>query len=272
MKKTLIALMALAGVAAAADEQYTIQAEFTTPPTRKGEFYADNYVFTFTLAEEFTIAESGAILGAYWGSQKDSNNNDPGLSANAIYLTEVDGNLTLNLGDGKLSSILGNEGSLTNEITFTSQRGMTFENVTIQKGVTYTLSVTVREEPNPWNGYYGMMTPTLTWEGGSAVGAEYNGGMNGNTDTLNYGVNPGVAIVPEPTTATLSLLALAGLAARRRRHECDCVQLAQTHLQKRISLATGRCLFDFGSLMLDVGSRRFGIPHFNIKPRYFYSG
>lgn len=29
---------------------------------------------------------------------------------------------------------------------------------------------------------------------------------------------PSVAVVPEPTTATLSLLALAGLAARRRRH------------------------------------------------------
>ena len=29
------------------------------------------------------------------------------------------------------------------------------------------------------------------------------------------------ALVPEPTTATLSLLALCGLAARRRRRRCD---------------------------------------------------
>lgn len=208
--------MALAGVVAAETEQYTIQAEFTTPPTRKGEFYSDDYVFTFTLDELYTIADSGAILGAYWGTQKDNYGNDPGLSANAIYLTEVDGNLTLNVGDGKLSSILGSTGSLTNEISFTLGRGMTFENVVIQKGVTYTLSVTVREEPNQWGGNSGMMTPTLTWEGGSITGTEYNGGMNGNTATMNYGVNRGV-LVPEPTTATLSLLALAGLAARRRR-------------------------------------------------------
>ncbi len=220
MKKTLIALMALAGVAAAATEQYTIQAEFTTPPTRKGQFYADSYVFTFTLAEEFTIAESGSILGAYWGTQKDQAGNDPGYTANAIYLTEVNGNLTLNVANGKLSSILGSTGSLTNEITFTpsSDRAVTLTDVVIQKGVSYTLSLSLREAENQWGGIAGYLTPTLTWEGGSAVGAEYNGGMNGDTNTLYYGVNPGVAIVPEPTTATLSLLALAGLAARRRRH------------------------------------------------------
>ena len=36
-------------------------------------------------------------------------------------------------------------------------------------------------------------------------------------DTENGVVVKGTAVIPEPTTATLSLLALAGLAARRRR-------------------------------------------------------
>ncbi len=38
--------------------------------------------------------------------------------------------------------------------------------------------------------------------------------MNGNADIV-YAVN--TEMIPEPATATLSLLALAGLAARRRR-------------------------------------------------------
>ena len=43
------------------------------------------------------------------------------------------------------------------------------------------------------------------------------GGKNGNNANVTvYGASL-TKIVPEPTTATLSLLALAGLAARRRR-------------------------------------------------------
>ncbi len=216
MKKTLITLMALVGMASAAT---TIDAQFTTVPTTEDNFWADDYVLTFTLAKEYDIATSGAIVGAYWGTQKNNNGDDPGLSANAVYLTaSSNGALTLNVGDGKLSSILGNTGTLDNTITFTSARGTTFTGVTIEKGVTYTLTVVGANQ---------SMTPTLTWDGGTATAAAYNGNMNGNTATMNYGVNPGITIevpptpetpaIPEPATATLSLLALAGLAARRRR-------------------------------------------------------
>ena len=210
MKKTLIALMTLAGIACGAT---TIDAEFTTAPSTEGDFWSDDYVLTFTLAEEYEITTSGAIIGAYWGTQQNSYNQDPGLSANAIYLTAAsNGALTLNVGDGKLSSVLGSTGTLDNTISFTQGRGTTFSGVTITKGVTYTLTVT---------GATGSMVPTLTWNGGSATAAAYNGNMNGNVTTMYYGVNPGIAIttptVPEPTTATLSFLALAGLAARRRR-------------------------------------------------------
>ena len=205
MKKTIIALMALAGIACGAN---TIDAAFTTVPTTENNFWSDDYVFTFTLAEEYDIATSGAVLGAYWGTQKNNNGDDPGLSANAIYLTENNGALTLNLGDGRLSSILGSTGTLDYTISFTNGRGTSFSDVTIQKGVTYTLSV---------GGASQSMTPTLTWDGGSATAAAYNGNMNGYTATMNYGVSSGISTVPEPTTATLSLLALAGLAARRRR-------------------------------------------------------
>ena len=209
MKKTLIALMALAGVACGAT---TIDAQFITAPSTGGDFWSADYELTFTLATEYEIAPSGAVIAAYWGSQQNAANQDPGLSANAIYLTESNGALTLNVGDGKLSSVLGNTGTLDNTITFSNGRGTTFTGVTIEKGVTYTLTV---------DGATGAMTPTLTWKGGSATATAYNGNMNCYASPMNYGVNPGITIaapsVPEPTTATLSLLALAGLAARRRR-------------------------------------------------------
>ena len=81
---------------------------------------------------------------------------------------------------------------------------------TIQKGVEYTLSVT---------GASAAMPPTLSWTDAelgtqSETLASYNGNMNGNADIV-YAVN--TEMIPEPATATLSLLALAGLAARRRR-------------------------------------------------------
>jgi hypothetical protein len=62
------------------------------------------------------------------------------------------------------------------------------------------------------------MTPTLSWTTAEGIQTEtlasYNGNMNGNA-ALTYVVN--TVMIPEPATATLSLLALAGLAARRRR-------------------------------------------------------
>lgn len=47
--------------------------------------------------------------------------------------------------------------------------------------------------------------------GGASTGVSYSTGSVGTIITIN-GLN-----VPEPTTSTLSLLALAGLCARRRR-------------------------------------------------------
>jgi len=202
MKKTLIALMALAGVAAA-ETVNTIDAAWGTAPARGGEFYSASYTLTFTLDALYTLEKSGDVLGFYRGS---AINNSHGY--NAIVLGGTDDALTLTVGRGRAYDTVGDATGIDADTTFTFASGasdkVTFT-TTIQKGVTYTLSVTGASQ---------AMTPTLTWDGGSETLTAYNGNMNGNAD-LTKALNSGT--IPEPTTATLSLLALAGLAARRRR-------------------------------------------------------
>ena len=210
MKKTLIALMALAGIACGAETLTGITAEFTTAPTTAGNYWVNDYVFEFTLTEDYTISDFGSVLAVYWGDQATNSDAGKGYSCSAIYLTETGRALTLNVGDGTTNENL-NEVNITSTTTFTNQRGTTFSDVTIQTGITYTLSVTGANQ---------AMTPSLTWEGGSSTAKSFNGNMNGGNQgnaTTKYKVNVGTVTIPEPATATLSMLALAGLAARRRR-------------------------------------------------------
>ena len=209
MKKTLIALLALAGVAAAADPTVetvdTIVASWGTEPAVAGNCWSGDYTLTFTLDELYTLEDSGSIIGFYRGSATNDT-----YGYNAIVLGGTDEALTLTVGRGRAFNTENNATGIDKEtyFTFAGAAGdkVTFT-TTIQKGVTYTLSVTGASQ---------AMTPTLTWAGGSETLAAYNGNMNGNATFTNV-LNAGTITVPEPATATLSLLALAGLAARRRR-------------------------------------------------------
>ena len=217
MKKTLIALMALAGVAAAAIEEVnTVDAAWGTAPIKGGDFYSASYTLTFTLDTLYTLEESGSVLGFYRGSSVNDT-----YGYNAIVLGGSNDALTLTVGRGRAYDTVDDATGINADTSFTfasaADDKVTFT-TTIQKGVTYTLSVTGGDQ---------AMTPTLTWAGGTETLASYKGNMNGDaalTSALNLGTitieTPDVPVnpsVPEPTTATLSLLALAGLAARRRR-------------------------------------------------------
>ena len=204
MKKTLIALMAMAGMAfGAAEDHLAIDAAFTTAPVKGGDFWAGDYVLTFTLAADYSLEHGGSVVAFYRGSAV----NDP-YGYNAITLGGTNEALTLTIGRGRANDTVDGATGIDAGTTFTfasaADDKVTFA-TTIERGVEYTLSVTGGNQ---------AMTPTLTWAGGSETLASYKGNMNGNAD-LTYVVN--TEYIPEPATATLSLLALAGLAARRRR-------------------------------------------------------
>ena len=211
MKKTIIALMALAGIAAA--ETITtvgLTAHFVNAPVNIGNCWSGDYSFTFTLTDDYTMADFGTVLAFYRGSAVNDT-----YGYNAIVLGGSDDALTLTVGRGRAYNTVDNATGISAGTTFTFASGaddkVTFTTA-IEKGVTYTLTVTGGDQ---------AMTPTLTWVGGEEALNSYKGNMNGNA-ALTTVVNPGTKVtetpaVPEPTTATLSLLALAGLAARRRR-------------------------------------------------------
>ena len=206
MKKTLIALMAMAGVAmgAVVEDHLAIEAEFTTVPVVAGNCWSADYVLTFTLAQDYTLQHGGSVVAFYRGGGINDN-----YGYNAITLGGTDEALTLTVGRGRAQNTLNNATGIGANTTFSYQDKVTFD-TTIAKGVEYTLSVA---------GATSAMTPTLSWvdaEGiaQSLTASSYKGNMNGNA-ALTYAVN--TEYIPEPATATLSLLALAGLAARRRR-------------------------------------------------------
>ncbi len=203
MKKTLITLAALtaaiSGVAAAEDYTFAV-------PTG-GNYYGGDFSFTFTIPSADLIGADTML--AYYRPNSDSNNPD----SNIFMLHNTDGAITLTVGRGDLmangtfSAWYGSDNK-----TFTT---------TLQQDVVYTISSKGADQ---------SQTVTLSADGMTSESVNYagnmNGGGNGGTNPIVTYFNQDFAVktseggsdnIPEPTTATLSLLALAGLAARRRR-------------------------------------------------------
>ncbi|MBQ3240140.1 MAG: PEP-CTERM sorting domain-containing protein [Akkermansia sp.] len=200
MKKTIIALMALAGVASAV----TIQEDTTMAPG--GNYYAGAFDFTFVLDE--VLPTSTQYLLGYYANPAASGN----YSANVFTLDyNAQNGLTLRLDrvasvtvtDGDISAV----GNIHNSSTFAGTSG-----AYILGAGTYTVEYLGGGNGSAAADLYLDGTKVASFTGGSH---NMNGGGDG-TATLNVKVSDAY-VVPEPTTATLSLLALAGLAARRRR-------------------------------------------------------
>ena len=225
MKKTLIALMALAGVAMADGTN-----EFNVPTL--GNFYAGDYCFSFTIDEADVIYTDGMITGlnggkvlAIYGVYSGDN-----YKTNAFVLNVQDGAITLSAGRGSLSGVANSTAPITanTNYTFGTDTGAPdydHSDVGLTVGTTYTIvNQTVVSGTNGmqnisiYAGDFNSALDTLVYKGNMTGG-------NANTTMATWGntaYNVANAVVPapsipEPATATLSLLALCGLAARRRR-------------------------------------------------------
>ena len=253
MKKTIITLLALAGVATAADSGST---SFTGGTTYKagatygnlelkesmttgtysslgitiapnvniksnwGWFSAGDY--TVSIWVDSDSLESNQILFGYCGSWSGNAKGYNGLTWNAQSNT-----LTLGKGEWKADA---------KTFTYTDSSVSSDLSSYITDGLT-NITLAVDSATN------GKMTADL-WINGTKIEtlATYAGDMQNSADQMKYFVGKngatygtifltneqltsasdiaalaGANLVPEPTTATLSLLALAGLAARRRR-------------------------------------------------------
>ena len=241
MKKTLIALMALVGVATGAD--YTYNANLIG-----SEDKASVHGFSFTLTSaNIEPSSEGTPLTSELGNAVTLNGFTLGDRSNAAGDAVNFGLLVLDSDD----VIVG----MSNETTAPCDGvdGVyTFSGLTINPSVTYNF-VCVREVllNSDYVGYtYNFVkgenltvdSEAMTITGGllaTGIAVDLHGDKQ--TSGLNFSTNPNIngyqatwspiltdikvsvesipvpPAVPEPATATLSLLALAGLAARRRR-------------------------------------------------------
>ncbi len=217
MKKTIVALMALAGIAAAAVESgsYTLKMDNWT--TNDATLY--NYLngvfneggtLTFDLVVNYTGNNCGAYqtllhVGQYNTGFSIYANGGPNIIVSEKHNTDV---------KYELSDVIFETGDNTISVTLTGiaqgQAAVSF----VKGDKTYAAG----------------STSNLSW---SAMGWNTTNG-EAHKYSVNYGA-PGYSTLtpatvtklvsgsatyqaaPEPATATLSLLALAGLAARRRR-------------------------------------------------------
>ena len=231
MKKTLIALLALSGAAMGADYTGTFSNASTSSPTPIFEFNNPDLPLTLTLSDYSAGYNGNGSLNA--GSLRPNVNvggaivnsvEQDGTPWSANFTLQNNSAETITLGSITFDAYAFNAGgaaqaadTLTRKINFTLTGG-------IQSSVVH--SFTNETDPNDstkkiehWDD-----NPTLTFtpiEISSGDKLTFTLKVSESDSKGCYvgltGVTFSTPNVPEPTTATLSLLALAGLAARRRR-------------------------------------------------------
>ena len=226
MKKTLITLMAISGIACGATENSKVD---DLALTIEGNYWAGAFTLNFTITEDITGDYD--IIALYCGDRSGGSWN-----FNCFVLNNTDNGITLSL--DRVKNVAGYE-NVNSETTYDGsvkdgQTLSTPENtsvfasegtaITLQQNVDYTVKYLGGKNGEAAAELYSGDTLLGSFSGGSF---NLSGGGDGGTKPMTWQSNEdyvtSVTIgnttyaIPEPTTATLSLLALAGLAARRRR-------------------------------------------------------
>ena len=258
MKKTIIALMALVGVAAAdtvitgADLTWDVSApnkDCTTVNSGDLTYSLNTNVNgwwvngpTGTLTQSITLGLNQVLEFSYSCDFSSSNsiltlalaNNNGAVVMGKTYNDEVRLGTTTETGDavarGYAFANTNNSGAVANITSYTALKdgvGENANNVTFDVNSGTTVNTNDVTFTVAYNTTLSQFVGTLAYDGYTAeinLGEAFSvdaitatfdgtGGFVGHVNDIQLKVTT----VPEPTTATLSLLALAGLASRRRR-------------------------------------------------------
>ena len=217
MKKTIALLLAAAGFAMA--DTYT-----ASTPAKSGTGAQGNY-YGFTIAFDNSTYLTTDVPA------------DTVLNLDSITLQSRTGDATFAdmkvavytfVGDGTVGTFLGTSSTVTfaADTTFT----LTFDGIQVNSSDSYQfLYVAAGTDDSTLSSFEGYQAAAMSW--GTSVTNSFGASIPAGWGTYKAsGLNSwegqyipvttvtlSTPVVPEPATATLSLLALAGLAARRRR-------------------------------------------------------
>ncbi|MGN0865820.1 MAG: PEP-CTERM sorting domain-containing protein [Akkermansia sp.] len=232
MKRTLMTLMALAGVVTTAEAttEYTnveFNNWFASAISATGYRAGDDYTFTVTLGSWPSAAgsvgyRSGFILqmtddwglftqaGEYLAFDASSTNDRDGLTTSAgSYASTNTSEATGSLAQGTEGWFYTYGAANRHAGTvITVSRSSGVDTVAISQGETAIANFTITGDA-PLDASAYSIPNIYTNDAGESFGF--------NIQTASFTANGITKETPEPATATLSLLALAGLAARRRR-------------------------------------------------------